>query len=60
MQEEGSLRNYSPWAIHTRAEIASGTAAQTQPLPEQIKTFKKQEAVEENKKQGVAEKDSHT
>lgn len=60
MQEEGSLRNYSPWAIHTRAETTPGTAAQRKSLPEQIKMFKKQEAVEENKKQGLAEKNSYT
>lgn len=30
MQEEGSLRNYSPWAIHTRTETAPGTAIRGQ------------------------------
>lgn len=41
-----------PYILEQRAP---GTAAQRKPWPEQIKMFKKQEAVEENKKQGLAE-----
>lgn len=47
-----------PYILEHRAP---GTAAQRKPWPEQIKMFKKQEAVEENKKQGLAEqKKSYT
>lgn len=46
--------------IYHGRDITPGTAAARQHMPKQMKTLKKQEAVEENKQQGAAERNLYT